>query len=592
MENISVETEPPAQNRIEKLNFSIPYSPVISNLNDWPVNKLAKDRMHFIDEIVNFTVKRLKEQHPKTEDLLAETIYAERNRLREEAWKVDPPDEKNFWNRIRGKFINTETQSKVTAQQSREEIIARIVRRYAEEIVGTFNPSLFVFARRTLTFFFRRLLNAAIERWWRIFGSRYQLYQSIQVFGDVEHIRELSQKGTLVVLPTHSSNLDSILIGYAMDSIMGLPSFSYGAGLNLYNSGFFAFFMNRLGAYRVDRRKKNDIYLETLKAMSNLSIQRGTNSLFFPGGTRMRSGAIESKLKMGLLGTVVEAQRANFQNNKDTKIFIVPLTVSYHFVLEAPSLIHQHLQMTGKEHFYKGKYQGNNLREWLVFVWQFFGKKSEVVLSFDKPMDIFGNQVDAKGASFDARGREIDIKQYFSAEGGITTDLQRETEYTKLLADKVADRFHKTNIVLSSHVVAFTAFNMLKENNDGMDIYMLMRLSPEDYIFPIQEFEKAVAAVQSALFELAEKGRLKLSNAVLLPPAELVQDGVKNLGIFHVIKPLLFNKSGDIESDEFSVLYYYHNRLDGFGLAKRVPWQKFKIKTCVTVPPEQKVKTN
>lgn len=571
--------EPPRKKSLlERLSFSHPYPAVIPNLNDWPVNKLAKDRVKFINEIVAFTTQRLTEQHPNLSHLLAETIYAERNRLRETAWKVDPPDEPSFWSRLRNKYLGTENQERTTAEQNQKELIERIVRRYAEEIVGTFNPSVFVFTRRTLNFFFRRLLNAAIERWWRIFGSRYQLYQSIQVFGDVEHIRELSKKGTLVVLPTHFSNLDSILIGFAMDSIMGLPQFSFGAGLNLYNSGFFAFFMNRLGAYRVDRRKKNAIYLETLKAMSNLSIQRGTNSLFFPGGTRMRSGAIESKLKMGLLGTVVEAQRANFQKENNTKIFIVPLTVSYHFVLEAPGLIHQHLQITGKEHFLKGKYHGNNLREWLVFVWQFFGKKSEIVLSFDKPMDIFGNQVDSNGTSIDVRGKEIDIKDYFSSPDGINTDLQREAEYTKLLADKVADRFHKANIVLSSHVVAFTAFNMLKENNEGMDIYTLMRLSPEDYIFPIEEFIKAVEAVQFALFELAEKGRLILSNDILLSPKELVKSGIGHLGIFHVIKPLLFNKSGDIESDEFSVLYYYHNRLDGFGLAKRVPWQKFKIK--------------
>jgi glycerol-3-phosphate O-acyltransferase len=54
--------------------------------------------------------------------------------------------------------------------------------------------------------------------------------------------------------------------------------------------------------------------------MSSLSIQRGTNSIFFPGGTRSRSGAIENKLKMGLLGTLVEAQRAMIQRNENTKI--------------------------------------------------------------------------------------------------------------------------------------------------------------------------------------------------------------------------------------------------------------------------------
>lgn len=99
--------------------------------------------------------------------------------------------------------------------------------------------------------------------------------------GDIDHVRSLAQKGTLIIVPTHFSNLDSILIGYVLDAVTGLPAFSYGAGLNLYNTGYTAYFMNRLGAYRVDRRKKNKIYLETLKSMSSLSIQRGTNSIFF-----------------------------------------------------------------------------------------------------------------------------------------------------------------------------------------------------------------------------------------------------------------------------------------------------------------------
>ncbi|MFM8486585.1 MAG: 1-acyl-sn-glycerol-3-phosphate acyltransferase, partial [Bacteroidota bacterium] len=123
-----------------------------------------------------------------------------------------------------------------------------------------------------------------------MFRGRRNLYERLNIVGDVGTVAELFKHGTVVVVPTHSSNLDSILVGYAMDQIMGFPSFSYGAGLNLYNFGPAAYYMNRLGAYRVDRRKKNEIYLETLKTMSRLSIQRGVNSLFFPGGTRSRSG--------------------------------------------------------------------------------------------------------------------------------------------------------------------------------------------------------------------------------------------------------------------------------------------------------------
>jgi glycerol-3-phosphate O-acyltransferase len=560
-----------------------PYPPVIERLENWPIYKLSQDRKRFVKEIDEFTLNRLIKEKPKLYDLLAQTIYQERLRIKDTPWKVDPPNDAQFWNRIRTGLLKTENEPKLKAKESHTDLLAKVIHRYSEEIVGTFSIPTFRFARGFLTVFFSRLLNAAAERWWRMFGSRYQLHERLQVYGETDTIRSLYEKGVVVIVPTHFSNLDSILVGFVMDQILGFPSSAYGAGLNLYNSGIAAFFMNRLGAYRVDRRKKNEIYLETLKSMSNLAIQRGTNSLFFPGGTRARSGMVETRLKMGLLGTVVEAQRALCQKEIPQKIYIVPLVISYHFVLEAPFMIQDHLQITGKEKYMRSGSSGNSIREWIKFIWQFFSKKSDIILSFGKPMDIMGNFVDKNGVSTDAHGHLIDIKDYFTTvnaqntEGVVTEDFQREDEYTKLLAEKIVDRFHRENIVLTSHVVAFTAFNMLKAKYDDMDLYALLRLPHDDYVFPIERFIEAVAAVQTALFELEEKGRLKLYSTVRLSPSELVQDGLKNLGIYHIRKPLLINDKEDIESDDFSTLFYYHNRLENFGLTKRVRWEKFKI---------------
>lgn len=566
---------------LEKLQPVEPYDQLIKRIDQWPIYKLSQDRKRFIEEIDEFTLNRLILQNPKIRDLVAETIYLERIRLKETPWKVDPPNEELFWNRIRKKLLHSETEQKDQSESTLKEVLNKIIHRYSAEIVGTFSIPTFLFARKFLTVFFNRLLNAAIERWWRFLSTRNKLMERIQVFGDIDTIRHLFDKGVVVVVPTHFSNLDSILIGFTMDQVMGLPSFSYGAGLNLYNSGLPAFFMNRLGAYRVDRRKKNEIYLETLKAMSMLSIKRGANSLFFPGGTRSRSGEIETRLKMGLLGTAVEAQRVMCQENQDKKVFIVPLVVSYHFVLEAPFLIHQHLQIMGKAKYIKGRSEGNSLREWLRFVWQFFSMKSDIMLSFGKPMDVLGNFVDSEGNSFDKHTTPVDIKDYFTTEGGVNTDLQREAEYTKMLADKIVERFKKENIVLSSHVVAFTAFNMLRQHFEKLDLYALLRLPADDYVFPIEHFTKAVAALQKVLMDMAGKRRLKLSPALHLSPEELVKDGMKNLGIYHVRKPLTFNKKGDIESDDFNTLFYYHNRLENFGLNNLIKWEEYPIENRV-----------
>ena len=330
------------------------YSRIIENVEDWPIYRLSEDRANFIREIDEYTFKRVVEQHRRDlSDVIVKTIYQERIRIKEDPWKVDPPNDRSFWNRVSKKLIKKSLdRDDDEAQAAAEDILRKIIHRYSEEIVGTFQISTHRFAVRFLTVLFNRLFNAAVSKSIRgLWRGRRQLYERLNVVGDVDTVRSLFEKGTVVVVPTHFSNLDSILVGYAMDQIMGLPSFSYGAGLNLYNFGPAAYFMNRLGAYRVDRRKKNYVYLETLKAMSNLSIQRGVNSLLFPGGTRSRSGALETELKMGLLGTTVQAQRALCQNNSDKKIFVVPMVIGYHFVLEAPFLIEQYLRSTGKENY-------------------------------------------------------------------------------------------------------------------------------------------------------------------------------------------------------------------------------------------------
>jgi glycerol-3-phosphate O-acyltransferase len=556
------------------------YEHVIPNIEDWPIYKLSEDRRAFIEEIIGFTLEgMMKKSVPELTDTLAKTIYLERIRMKEEPWKVDPPNEKQFWRKIQRKLVGQSLdRSAEEALKANEEILGKIVRRYAEEIVGTFRIKPFLFARRFLTIFFTRLLNTAASRNWRgLWGSKYRLQDRLMVKGQVAQVRELIKKGTVVIVPTHFSNLDSILIGYAMDAFAGLPSFSYGAGLNLYNTGYTAYFMNRLGAYRVDRRKKNAIYLETLKAMSNLSIQRGVNSLFFPGGTRSRSGSIETKLKLGLMSSVLEAQRAALQKGEDRKIFIVPLIISYHFVLEAPFLIEQHLKIIGKERYIKAKddfYSGWKL---LKFTWKVFSESNDITLSFGQPLDVLGNPVDMEGNSHDKYGNLIELKDYFSSKGKVVADLQRESEYTKILGEKILERYFKDNIVLSSHIVAFAAFEILKNQNSKLDLYGILRLPTDDYTFPMDALQDVAGQMQAVLIEMEKQGDVRLSEQIYWPAERLLEDGVARLGTYHLAKPLRFDKNGQIISDSFKVLYFYHNRLEGYGLSEKINWKKYAL---------------
>lgn len=545
------------------------YPPILPDINDWPIFKLSEDRRQFTEHLEQFTLDRIESFHNENlTDLIAETIYQEKIRIKEEPWKVDPPNERQFWSRIKKRLIkySVDKDESISSQNNRY-LLKQIIHRYALEIVGTFKISTFLFARRFLTWFFNQLLQASFWKI-RLTGGKKRLVQKLIVKGDIEHVRDLAQKGTLIIVPTHFSNLDSILIGYALDTIIGLPAFSYGAGLNLYNTGYTAYFMNRLGAYRVDRRKKNKIYLETLKSMSNLSIQRGTNSIFFPGGTRSRSGAIENKLKMGLLGTVVEAQRALIQRKEETKIYIVPLILSYHFVLDGQSLIDQYLKQQGKSKYFKEGKDYSGISGIVRFIWKILSEGNEITLSFGKAMDVIGNPVDQQGNSKDKYGNNIDLSDYFKSNGIINTDLQREAEYTGLLAESIIKRFHSDNIVLSSHLIAFAAFEMLCNENPKLDLFGILRLPTDDYIFEHDFLVATVNHLKKTLIIYAEKGRLILSPEINADIHELIEDGIKHLGTFHIKKPLKKNKLGEIISENFYLLYFYHNRLTGYGLEK------------------------
>lgn len=559
------------------MNKRYPY--LIENLEEWPIHKLHKKRKEFVAEIDDFVLERLMQQPTKDlSQIIATTIYKERIRIKEEPWKVDPPNESQFWKKIRKELVQQSLdQDEAAARAANEKILKKIIHRYSEEIVATFRIPTFRFARSFTAALFNRLLNTFAGRnWHRIWGGKHRLEERLLMVGDVEKLRNLTKKGTVVVVPTHHSNLDSLLIGFTLDLVAGLPFPSFGAGLNLYNTGYTAYFMNRMGAYRLDRRKKNPIYLETLKGMSNLAIQRGANTLFFPGGTRSRSGKLETRerLKLGMVGTAVEAQRALFQKGDNQKIFIVPLILSYHFVLEAKSLIEQHLKRTGKEQYIKAKDESKSIRQNLRFIWSLFSQTNEIFMSVGKPMDVLGNFVDDEGRSFDPYGREIEVKEYFMSGSVITKNLQREREYTRILGDQIAERFHKDNIVLSSHLVAFAAFNILKHQNPQLDLYGILRLPEEDYYFPEELLHYVVRDLQHTLLKMAEEGEIKLSEPLLGDVTTLINNGLKRLGTYHGEKPLIINKKKQIVSENFKVLYFYHNRLENYDLDKKIKWRK------------------
>jgi glycerol-3-phosphate O-acyltransferase len=560
----------------EKKNKNKQYKPILDGIPDWPVYRLSKNRKEFVEQVSEYAFSQVKQLRPTTKQLVDElevTVYREQQRMKRNRWRVDPKDEPRFWARVKDELTVLKQDHSDQAHEKAEAILQRIILRYADEIAGNFKTSSYRVARELLRFWFSRLLNGArVKKFGAFFRSQYTLRDKIHIVGKVKQLGKLAKIGTVVLVPTHFSNLDSVLIGWVIHSL-GLPAFIYGAGLNLFNIKIFAYFMNSLGAYKVDRRKKNLPYLETLKAYSTLAIQKGAHSLFFPGGTRSRSGMIEKQLKLGLLSSTVEAQRNLYMmetsEEEARKIFIVPVTLNYHFVLEAPDLIDDYLSVKGQDRYIpeQDKYGSWQL---LQFLFKFFTKGSNISVSIGRGLDVLGNYVDDNGNSLDSHERIVNTRDYFVTNHAIAIDKQREDQYTRMLSQRIISEYHRINRVFASHLVAFVAFELFQKQHPKLDLFGLLRLPEEGLEIPYEEFRSACKKVRKRIYELKEEKKVNHATHLKGDIDLVIRHGLENVGIFHVKRPLLLNKEGNIITRDLNTLYYYHNRLVGYDLEKFV----------------------
>lgn len=550
--------------------YPLPY--IIEDLNDWPIAKLTEHKEQFLSKVEQEVLKKIREKFATEKEAkaeLAKLLYQEKIRLTQTPWKADPKDERQFWNNVKSKFIQLDAihqESTTTA----DEILQEIIHRYANEIAGEFNPKAFQLARVVLPQFFGRVLGAAPGKWFKAvsIGAK-TIHEKIPITGNVEKIRGLARQGTVIVVPTHFSNMDSIMVGWVLNEI-GLPAFVYGAGLNLFSIKMLSYFMSNLGAYKVDRRKKNAVYLETLKTYSREAISQGTHSIFFPGGTRSRSGSLERKLKLGLLGTAVEAQKNHFKHfNKETapKIFVVPLIINYHFVLEAESLINDYLKDVGKEKFLRENDEYSTSYKMIKVILKFLSANSSLAISFGEPMDVIGNNVDAAGNSYDHLGNAIDVRNYFVTNGELTDDQQREDEYTRILGEKIVGQYFQYNVVLTSHLVCYAAFELLRKKYPNVDLFTLLRTPPDEIRIPSNELHETIEKLKEQLKEKTQNNEVLLSPEIRFTTDKLVEHGMSNINMYHANSPI--ERSGDGSyyfSEDLKLLYYYHNRLEGYNL--------------------------
>lgn len=545
------------------------YAPIIPNISDWPIAQLSKHRPAFLHQVINTSIQEILATHCEFDglrEMLMRTANMERMRIQKSAWRVDPPDDLAFWDNCM-KLLNKQPSSNFTP------ILRKIVDRYVSEISGRFLITHYQLGQRVVQY--------ALVRWltpfnWQAIYNPYkthaQLQQKIHITGAIEQLRELTRIGTVVMLPTHCSHLDSLLMAWVIDQL-GLPHFVYGAGLNLFNNKLFAYFMQNLGTYTVDRRKKNLPYLNTLKTYATLALQWGCHSLFYPGGTRSRSGALEKQLKLGLLGATFEAQWRNYQaqGRAARKIFIVPIVLNYHCVLEAPRLIQSHLVAQGLSNIspstvtatYRLFKLANN----------FLAGDSSLVVSIGQPMDLLGHTVNALGHSYNARGDYVDTYQAFLTIKKMTAEKRHKYEdHTKALGEAIVAAYYRYNYVLTSHLLAFVIFLLIKRQYPTLSLPHLLHLAPEKLIIPYTSLIDAFSQLRYGVLKLSREAKIQVAPIIKTASlTSIIEQGLHHLGCYYHERPLRQTPTGDIMVQNLAVILYYHNRLQGYALEQYLP---------------------
>jgi glycerol-3-phosphate O-acyltransferase len=293
----------------------------------------------------------------------------------------------------------------------------------------------------------------------------------------------------------------------------------------------------------------------------------GQHNLFFPGGTRSRSGEVEQKLKLGLLGCGINVYASNLLAGKpNPDLFVIPCTLSYSLVLEARTLIDDHLKETGKSRYVRVRREAGGLMGALNFLRNLRSMDSRIHMRFGQPLDLFGNAVDRHGVSRDAKGRVVDRRKYVEESGRPAHASQRDQEYTRELGRALVSSFRRHNVALSTHVLAFAVFACLRRRYRQYDLYRLLRTEGPDHGVPLEEAMAEVKATLAGLLEAEARGSILVAPEIRgLAPEALFENALDHFRSFHDGE-VVRTEGGTVYTRNMRLLYYYRNRLDHYGL--------------------------
>jgi glycerol-3-phosphate O-acyltransferase len=525
--------------------------------NDPSIFAFNDDRDQVVFEVTRRILDECVADRMSLDVRLNETAHHEIERL--EKQRDDEAREwLSFWRQVVRKL------GKMSEAEQRETLRV-VVEGMARDVAGNFDPRVYRFSQRILPGVIAGIMNPRVLAREALSAGRVGVGGLIRIDGYVRELHELVEHGTVILVPTHSSNLDSLVVGESL-AREDLPPVVYGAGKNLFTNPIISFFMHNLGAYRVDRRIKAGLYKQVLKTYSGVMIERGYHSLFFPGGTRSRSGMVEHRLKLGLAGTGVgafahNAVTAHQRGLPARPVFFVPVTINYALVLEAESLAEDFLKEAGQARYIIEDDEFSQIDRWLAFLKRLTAYEGACVIRYGRALDPFGNLVDAQGRSLAPDGRIIDPVRYVSHRGVPVLDPVRDAAYTRELGRVIVEHYKRETVLMTTQFVAHLLFRKLVQDTPGTDLFGRMRRRGE-ITWAWEDYLRVFMDTRERLFELVRKGEVQVN--VHLPTSSAERAFERATGTwdgYHTRTVARLDNEMQIVIEDPALLLYYQNRL-------------------------------
>ncbi len=193
------------------------------------------------------------------------------------------------------------------------EVVMDKVRRYAREIVPSFNAYLY--------FRFGYWLSRNLAR---------ALYRVRLGYADQSALEKVRPDSTIVFVMNHRSNMDYVLVSYLVAERTAL-SYAVGEWARIFP---LESLVRSMGAYFVRRKSRNDLYRRVLARYVAMATAEGVTQAVYPEGGLSRDGAL-GEPKLGLLDYMLRS----FDPEGARDLVFVPVGLNYDRVLEDRTLL-------------------------------------------------------------------------------------------------------------------------------------------------------------------------------------------------------------------------------------------------------------